>query len=262
MKKSQTNKTKKSDITPKLQKHMVSLIRERISSKQNHPISKLRVGSGSNSGIRILAYGDSYTAGWHDNGQQMTPYAPILQKKLQDLINDKTVIVKHRGLSGWTAKDMVNIADHENIGINSILKNAVQNDLENDVVTVCIIIVGTNDLGQIQSSSELEIYNNIMKLHAIAHENGVFTISVDIPPNVYVNNDNKYRSNYQNVNDRLRNSVKEDEMRVHIPFPFPYSISEQMLWDADGLHMTNNGYKQLGEALAFPVKNVLDKLED
>jgi hypothetical protein len=30
-------------------------------------------------GLKILGYGDSLTAGWHDNGMSLTPYAPALQ---------------------------------------------------------------------------------------------------------------------------------------------------------------------------------------
>lgn len=47
--------------------------------------------------IRILAYGDSITAGWHDMGKELTPYAPTLEMELRAALKNRDVIVRHRG---------------------------------------------------------------------------------------------------------------------------------------------------------------------
>mmetsp|Transcript_30266 Transcript_30266/g.59106 ORF Transcript_30266/g.59106 Transcript_30266/m.59106 type:complete len:89 (+) Transcript_30266:277-543(+) len=49
-------------------------------------------------GIKILGYGDSLTAGWHDDGVNLTPYAPKLEEALGERLGNGTdVLVKHKG---------------------------------------------------------------------------------------------------------------------------------------------------------------------
>lgn len=253
--------------------------------------TKFTAGSETEKVIRILAYGDSYTAGWHNNGAYMTPYAPALEKELQRLIdndtNDNTkVIVRHRGLSGWTAKDMVKISDRENIGLGALLDNA-QEEMsskntthqstsqgssksssiskkkhDNPFITVCIIMVGRNDIGrmmitQSQESHELcklceYIYNDIIKLHDIAHQKGVYTISLDIPPNPPNLPNASLSSKIDEINNKLHQS--NDKMRIHVKFPNSFNSH---VWDEDGLHMTHDGYNEFGTNIASEIHNAL-----
>lgn len=259
---------------------MLSLLKKfndnskRISIKSK----KSTIGSGTKKGIRILAYGDSYTAGWHNNGNTMTPYAPVLEKELQRLIdndnyyNNTKVVVRHRGLSGWSARDMVQISDKENIGLGALLDeaqermtsaessinstkstsptNSTNQEHDNSFITVCIIMVGTNDIGRMKQSTETheDIYNHIIKLHDIAHKKGVYTISLDIPPN---------KSSYFEINNRLQND--NTEMRIHVKFPDSL-INDSQVWDMDELHMTNYGYNQFGKNIASEIHNALKNL--
>ena len=48
--------------------------------------------------LKILGFGDSLTAGWHDNGMTLTPYAPALETALRDILGP--VMVRHKGLPG------------------------------------------------------------------------------------------------------------------------------------------------------------------
>lgn len=270
MRKSQKNKSNNNDTMLSLLKELPG-ISKRISTK---------VGSEFKPVIRILAYGDSYTAGWHDNGNAMTPYAPFLEKQLQELFDndnndsreDIRVIVRHRGLSGWTAKDMVQIANKSNIGLGAILDDAQQSisnnknegatpvtlvtpvtqDKENHCISVCIIIVGTNDIGMMGQSqeSQKDIYDHIINLHNVANQKGVYTISVDIPPTPYP------KESTVSINNRLSDLSAENEMRVHVKFPVS---SKTELWDSDGLHMTSEGYKHLGTNLAKDIYEALKK---
>lgn len=68
-------------------------VSRRVSSTSNPPIMTSSPGPA----IRILAYGDSLTAGWHDDGESLTPYAPTLEKRLRQLVGHKEIIVRHRG---------------------------------------------------------------------------------------------------------------------------------------------------------------------
>lgn len=272
--------------------------------------TKFTAGSETEKVFRILAYGDSYTAGWHNNGAYMTPYAPALEKELQRLIdndtNDNTkVIVRHRGLSGWTAKDMVKISDRENIGLGALLDNA-QEEMsnkntthqstsqgsskssskisnkkhDNPFITMCIIMVGRNDIGRMmitqspesQESQESceDIYNNIIKLHDIAHQKGIYTISLDIPPNPPNLPNASLSSKIDEINNKLQQIMTQqqklprtktksltktnDKMRIHVKFPNSFN---SRVWDEDGLHMTHDGYNEFGTNIAYEVHNAL-----
>eukprot|EP00961_Rhodomonas_salina_P061945 831733-Rhodomonas_salina.1 len=39
--------------------------------------------------IKIFGYGDSLTAGWHDGGMELTPYAPELQLGLEEALGGR-----------------------------------------------------------------------------------------------------------------------------------------------------------------------------
>lgn len=234
--------------------------------------------SSSGPAIRILAYGDSLTAGWHDDGESLTPYAPTLEKRLRQLVGHKEIIVRHRGLSGWTAQSMAQAADQDGIGIRAILRKADANVKASDTdqkvagvagvpeekrhtITACIIIAGTNDLGT--TSSHEEIFDHIMELHAVAHAQGIHTISVDIPPSVGTNRGpTKYRKTHESVNQKLRESSLTSDMRVHVSCPinwYPEGHAGSELWEEDGLHMSGPGYQELGNGLAPEVYRALTK---
>ena len=40
---------------------------------------------------------DSLTAGWHDGGMTLTPYAPRLQEALRELLGQDSLLVRHKG---------------------------------------------------------------------------------------------------------------------------------------------------------------------
>jgi len=253
---------------------MLSLLKEfnDISKRMSTKSKKSIVGSGTEKVIRILAYGDSYTAGWHNNGNSMTPYAPALEKELQRLIdidnynynNNFKVVVRHRGLSGWSAKDMVQISDRKNIGLGALLEESQERmtstesyssqEQDNPFITVCIIMVGTNDIGRMTSQETHEdIYKHIITLHKIAHDKHVYTISLDIPPSERSYSEiNKINTILQHENDK--------GMRIHVKFPDSL-INNSHVWDNDRLHLTDYGYKQFGVNIAYDIYNALKKLD-
>ena len=48
--------------------------------------------------IRIFGYGDSLTAGWHDDGASFTPYAPEMEMELSRIQGmGKVFMVRHKG---------------------------------------------------------------------------------------------------------------------------------------------------------------------
>ena len=88
---------------------------------------------------RILAYGDSLTAGTFnmEEPDQLFPYAPHLQSALGGL-----AVVRHRGLPGWTAQGMLDAVDDSDRGLRGILRK-----IHDPPCDLAILLAGTNDLG-------------------------------------------------------------------------------------------------------------------
>ena len=61
--------------------------------------------SGRRVAARILAFGDSLTAGYYRSGLSFAPWAPVVQR----IVNVKAV--DHIGLSGWTTDQMAKALD-------------------------------------------------------------------------------------------------------------------------------------------------------
>jgi len=207
-------------------------------------------------GIKILGYGDSLTAGWHDDGVNLTPYAPKLEEALGERLGNGTdVLVKHKGLSGWTAKSMLDAKDEEGIGLRAIIQRA---NGGGQALTAVVIIAGTNDLANFFTPDE--IAENVLGLHAIAHQQGVKTISVDVPENAAAMQNKEYAALRAEVNAKLLQSSLQDTERIHIPCPIKFAYDNEKggeLWEQDGLHMSGPGYEALGEGLAPMVEGAL-----
>jgi lysophospholipase L1-like esterase len=146
---------------------------------------------------RVLAYGDSLTAG--TCGNQYFPYSVYLEQALferqqlepsQDGTNKqyRNIVARHRGIPGMKVQEMVDNLDDERRG----LRNALQST-SNPSLSIVIILAGTNDLGYelMYHNNNVEraaqtIYNNIITLHHVCYDNHVpYTIAVGIPSSGY-----------------------------------------------------------------------------
>jgi lysophospholipase L1-like esterase len=205
---------------------------------------------------RILAYGDSLTAG--TSGFEMHPYATYLEQALnlerrqqQDI---PSVVVRHRGLPGRTAASMIGDLDGDRTGLRSAIRA-----VRDPPLSIVILLAGTNDLGH--GFGAEEITENILALHKVCYEEGVpSTIAIGIPP-----------SGYQSVNpaaSTLAGTVtanleafclKEDKARFH-PFPFAFERNGEN-WYMDTLHFSKRGYQVLGESLVPAVDDMLQSLD-
>jgi len=117
--------------------------------------------------LSIQCYGDSLTAGFKLDGP-FHPYAIALSAALKSagiLEPD----VRHRGMPGWTAKELLNEKDS---------LESLDTLLQTKPAEFTIILAGTNDLGF--GMDELEIVENIWGLHEIAHRHKSVTIAVSV----------------------------------------------------------------------------------
>jgi lysophospholipase L1-like esterase len=226
--------------------------------------------------FRILAFGDSLTAG--TSGSNLFPYAPYLETALQSLRQQRnndtddnntdtnSVMVRHRGMPGWTASDMLNDLDGPRTG----LRSALQSIQDTSVSIIVIILVGTNDIGRRQRTEE-QIVNDIIALHQICYEEGVTdTIAIAIPPSGYQSQVKDVADIVNRINNKLQEfcnnntttgSTNDHQHRraTFIPFPFQYERNG-IYWYQDGLHFSKAGYQFLGESLAPVVNEILDTL--
>lgn len=191
--------------------------------------------------LRVFCYGDSLTAGTSPPEGQMFPYAPHLERALQQQFNP-AVTVRHRGLPGWTSDDMLKADAPEAIKGETPMQ-------------VAIILAGTNDLGQVPDPSP--IIANVIGLHRLCHETGVpHTVAIGIPSSGYQTMFPEAAQKAQAVNDALAHYCASEPKATFVPFPFGFGQGDDN-WSPDGLHFSPKGYQILGESLAPLVQTIL-----
>ena len=216
-------------------------------------ISRLSTIAGAHSTMsttrmhRILCYGDSLTAGTSGFNEEY-PYAPYLEAKLRETRGDN-VMVRYRGLPGWTTEHMVEDLDGERTG----LRSALRKDL-----SLVILLAGTNDMGYGKSADEITA--NLKLLHNVCLDYGVpKTLAIGIPPSGYQSQNEAAAALASTVSANLE-ALEEDPRVTFVPFPFEYERDGDN-WYPDGLHFSKTGYKLLGESLAPAVEKILNSLD-
>ena len=125
--------------------------------------------------MRILAFGDSLTAGYHKQGTAFAPWAPLLCRLLGAAVCD------HVGFSGFTTGQLVESMDMKAAtdvvprawpGLRHKLRTAGPYD-------VVLILAGTNDLADQVTPAQL--VRNLSVLHEAAHAAGARTVCMSIP---------------------------------------------------------------------------------
>ena len=135
-----------------------------------------------------------------------------------------------------------------------------------------IILLGTNDLCQKLGSAG--IVADITGLHRVAHEAGVNTVCVGIPPFNTRPPDATFELERIEVNRRLEAWAKGTQTAqasaemagagvgsgkaTFLPFPVEHGEGTAAEgWAADGVHMNRKGYGMLGARLAPVVRHLL-----
>jgi lysophospholipase L1-like esterase len=208
---------------------------------------------------RIFCYGDSLTAGTSDSPFELFPYAPHLEKMLNedpDAPSSKTsFVVRHRGLPGWTAKEMVRVVDGPQNGLRTIIKG-----IQNPSLSCVIILAGTNDVGYAMSTGDdhNSILSDVTALHEMVWNEGIRTIAVGIPDSAYQSKVTDAKALVENVNGQLRIFCEQqaNQQATFVEFPFNYQPDGEN-WASDGLHFSPKGYETLGRHLAEPVRKIV-----
>lgn len=204
---------------------------------------------------RILCYGDSLTAGTSDGFFVEYPYAPHLQAGLQHQFGEHSVVVRHRGLPGWTAANMVEDLDGPATGLRAAIQG-----IQDPALSLVVILAGTNDLGY--GVGEEEIFDSIATLHQVAWDNGVpRTIAIGIPSSGYQESNTDAKALATRVNEKLQQYCADrPKQATFVSFPFGYERDGEN-WARDTLHFSQRGYQVLGESLVPVVAMVLEDLD-
>ena len=207
--------------------------------------------------LRVLAYGDSLTAGTVavDAPDELFPFAPHLEAALQEQATRAApVVVRHRGLPGWTAVAMLRSVDDHAAGLCGILRRICD-----PPASLAIIIAGTNDLGCRASADE--IVDALQGLHRAAHALNVPTLAVGLPPSAFQARDATAAATAGEVNTRLREWCASHPDVAFEPHPMGATYDPSSgCWSSDGLHLSPEGYRRTGEGLAEGVRQVLTLL--
>jgi lysophospholipase L1-like esterase len=250
---------------------------------------------------RVLAYGDSLTAG--TSGHQLFPYSVYLehalQQQQQQLLqqqqsdagsgsdissnnNSNVVVVRHRGIPGMKAQEMVQQMDDERRGLRNVIQSIV-----NPSLSIVIILAGTNDLGYelLYSNNDVnvaaqKIVQNLLTLHDVCYENDVpFTIAIGIPSSGYQHRNANARTLASLINTQLQqqatkvitstntidnvldestttNIERPKRSMIYMDFPFDY-VEKGENWNDDTLHFSELGYQLLGTSLVTIVQQLL-----
>jgi len=200
---------------------------------------------------RVLCYGDSLTAGYHSQPKGYSPYG-------QHLLS-ASVAVDIIGLSGFTTKNMldsVNYQENEDC-FEQITKGLCVQCREHEYDAICLL-AGTNDIGEGENSSR--IIHNIDALVQLCLEH-TFRVFLCTIPAMGAEAAEPELTNVRNeVNEGIVEITKANSDQVVIidsSALLPQaeliglcgerSCTGTPIWDADGLHLSPQGSKVLGE---------------
>jgi lysophospholipase L1-like esterase len=223
----------------------------------------------SASSIRILAFGDSLTAGTSPPNYELYPYAPYLEAALNQRgkLVERTVVVvvRHVGFPGWTAVQMVDDANGPR-GLQTTIRR-----IQDPSLSLVILLAGTNDLGM--GRNPKDIFQSILQLHHLCSKDVddaiqvPHTLAIGIPPSGYQSMVPEAAAMAQQINQQLNEyattttttsttTTKSSSTFTYTPFPFDYEPGGEN-WSKDGLHFSQRGYQVLGESLAPIVEQIL-----
>ena len=249
---------------------------------------------------RVFCLGDSLTAGTSRKKGGFFPYAPYLEKALNDHGEDTTatnnITVEWKGFPGWTSfmirgklekeglKDFVEKEkeqDESNTNNNNNNNNNTKHE-ENlpppPPFDLAIILVGTNDVFRKHPNPE-NIFNSIRKLHELVLDKGscTKTLALGIPPSGWGRKPERGRVAAA-VNQQLEtwfmttgtststnstsNSSSNSSSSYYTPFPISTYDPSSNLFAEDGIHFTPEGYEYLANALAPIVTEILSTTND
>jgi len=206
----------------------------------------------ANPTTRILAYGDSLTAGYCDMGQRFAPYANTLASKLG-------VEVVPYGCSGWTTTQLlrsvdcekcIDVCGMENPGLRVALRAG---EREGRPYTGVILMAGTNDLAD--GVAPHDIAANLLRLHATAREMHCRSVAIGIPDSAFCSACPEPNTIRLSTN-ALLTAAADGVNLAYIDCPLQFD-RHNGFWERDGLHLSPSGSEALALGIASDVQQAL-----
>jgi lysophospholipase L1-like esterase len=140
-------------------------------------------------------------------------------------------------------------------GLRGILQRLREVTGDDPPISLAIILAGTNDVGY-RAGAEA-VMTALRGLHAAAHQCGVPTLAVGIPPSAFQVRDGVAAATVADVNRGMREWCAVEPMADYEPHPVDTYEPGGALWSVDGLHLSPEGYRATGEGLAAAVRRRL-----
>jgi acyl-CoA thioesterase-1 len=171
------------------------------------------------SGVKIIAIGDSLTAGYGLNLDDS--YPKQLEKKL--LENNYNVQIINAGVSGETTAGLLERIDF----------------IKNQKPEIILITIGGNDALRALPVTETEknISTIVKSLKEVLPANKIFLMQIQAPANLGIAYTRQFNSMYQ--------KIAESQNINLVPFVVPEVFTNQSLMQNDGIHPNPQGYKYL-----------------
>eukprot|EP00026_Physarum_polycephalum_P012350 Phypoly_transcript_12648.p1 GENE.Phypoly_transcript_12648~~Phypoly_transcript_12648.p1 ORF type:complete len:198 (+),score=23.39 Phypoly_transcript_12648:291-884(+) len=190
--------------------------------------------------MKVLAIGDSLTAGYNRNGGSLHPYSLALSDKLAPFGSFSIV---NKGKSGEGTTNMA---------------KRLEKILEIYEFDIAIILGGTNDLSALEPKA---IFDNLKKMHDQCRAKNIKTFAVTIPE-LGVEGTVPVISVFRNaVNNLLREyctkmGIPVIDLAQGIPYQALSLSDRELLWD-DKIHFTPAGYDRFASIVFECMKQEL-----
>ncbi|KAL2044583.1 hypothetical protein ABVK25_012360 [Lepraria finkii] len=197
--------------------------------------------------LRILCFGDSLTAGYTSHGYEHHPYADHLRVGLEHMLSSSSIEVEVAGLSG----DQVQGQYLQRIKAKCPTEKGRLYDW-------IIIMGGTNDLGWGQRPED--IYEGLKKVWDIALNTGANIMALNVLEAAGLSPRMIEKKNMLNamIKDHQQDRFYNFDLYSKIPYATLDEAARARLWD-DGLHLTGEGYKMMGNVIAVRLFEILQE---
>lgn len=187
--------------------------------------------------VRILAFGDSLTAGWTSFSSGNTAgFAPHLQKALAGHHPKIKAEVSAAGAPGRPASDSL---------------RPLQEQLRAGNVDICLILLGANDLLPHFPSPPQRVVDGLIEhlraVHAAARRANTATVALGLLDHPMVAGQAGGPAALKAINARIEQEVGAD---AYIDGASLLSAGQQGAWSHDSIHLTSEGYAELGKRLS------------
>ena len=194
----------------------------------------------------ILAFGDSITRGYYNNGLKYHPYSNRLNILLKENnLNYKTI---EKGINGEITKIML-----------ERLKSYFECEISDYKYDYVIIYAGSNDMDYLEYE---KIAFNIIELHKYIISKGAKSILITLPENKCDIIFDFYSNKRKQLNEMLLKLAKEIpeivicDIDKSIKYKSMNKKERKKYWD-DNEHYTPEGYDLLAELIFNTIKSIL-----